>query len=160
MPIVYERCIFLTWIILPFSWWLLPLQVHRCAFISGTITPLFHGAVEKHSPDLELKEMMHFPLCTEIKQEDMRKASKCLSMQWEKYWNKIEFPRFRPVLMALQIDIRPFKELRTAARKSISLFKGKDRNSDRCFDIFLKINGSLPDQAGFVTVTHWQKSSE
>lgn len=67
-------------------------------------------------------------------------------MQWEKYWNEIEFPRFRPVLVEPQIDIRLFKEIRTAARKSIFLFKDTDRNSDRCFDIFLKINGSLPDQ--------------
>lgn len=33
------------------------------------------------------------------------KASKCLSMQWAKYWNKIEFPRFRPILIAPQMDI-------------------------------------------------------
>lgn len=67
-------------------------------------------------------------------------------MQWEKYWNKIEFPRFRPVLVASQIDRSPCKEIRTAARKSIFLFEGTDRNSDGCFDIFLKISGSLPDQ--------------
>lgn len=108
--------------------------------------PLFHGAVETHFPDLKLKEMVHFSLCTEIGQEDKWKASKCLSMQWEKYWNKIEFPRFRPVLVAPQIDRSPCKEIRTAARKSIFLFEGTDRNSDGCFDIFLKISGSLPDQ--------------
>lgn len=49
-------------------------------------------------------------------------------------------------LVEPQIDIRLFKEIRSGARKSIFLFKGTDRNSDRCFDIFLKINGSLPDQ--------------
>lgn len=120
----------------------------RWTVVHVSIEPSYPYFMEqwRHFPDLKLKEMVHFSLWTEIRQENKWKASKCLSMQWEKYWNKIEFPRLRPVLVAPQIDIRLFKEIRTVARKSIFLFKSTDRNSDRCFDIFLKINGSLPDQ--------------
>lgn len=84
--------------------------------------PYFMEQWRHTSLTLNLKKGCIFSLCTEIRQEDKRKASKCPSMQWEKYWNKIEFPRFRPVLVAPQIDISLFKEIRTAARKSIFFF--------------------------------------
>lgn len=100
--------------------------------------PYFMEQWRHTSLTLNLKKWCIFPCALRLGKKISEKHQIVYQCSKKKSWNKIEFPRFRPVLVAPQIDIRLFKEIRTAARKSTFLFKGTGRNADRCFDIFLK----------------------